>query len=98
LFLAGQDGVKSRLIKITNATFTNITIEGPVEQVVYVKQCTMVLDATQINLINFQGEVKHESPLACTNTKPVVSPRQMLGTLPFQETGQALVLVLTYFN
>lgn len=68
-FLAGQDGGESPLIEITNATFTNITIEWPAEQAVYLKQGTMVLHATQITFKKIQGEVKHESLLAYTNTK-----------------------------
>jgi len=98
-FPAGE----SPLIEITNATFTTITIEGPAKQAIYLKQGTMVLNATQFTFRNFQSEVKHESPLACTNTKTDCESKT--DALPFQDktwkdgaTGQALTLVLAYSN
>jgi len=68
-FLAGQDSCEPLLFEITHAIFTNNTTEGPLDQVIYLEQGTMVLDTTQTALGSFHGKVKHESPLACTNIK-----------------------------
>lgn len=70
-FSAGRGGGGPHTIEITNATFTNITIEGPAERAVYLQQDETVLNATKVTFENFQGEAEKESPLACVNTEDV---------------------------